>query len=74
MSYDDQIEQAIADQDIDRLIKYAYGDTCRCNTVRGEPMCVCKMLAAALRAKIAPRVLFQNQIERVLASPNAPRS
>ncbi|MGM4967823.1 hypothetical protein AB7714_30290 [Tardiphaga sp. 1201_B9_N1_1] len=64
MTYSDQIEAAIADRDIDRLIKFAYGDTCRCTTVKGEPMCVCKMLAAALRSKVVPRSLFQNRIER----------
>lgn len=68
MTYDDQIEAAIADQDIDRLIKFAYGDTCRCTTVKGEPMCVCKMFAAALRSKVVPRSLFENRIERI-ASP-----
>ncbi|KAA0070541.1 hypothetical protein CIW50_27240 [Tardiphaga sp. P9-11] len=65
MTYADQIETAIADQDIDRLIKFAYGDICRCTTVKGEPMCVCKMLATALRSKVVPRLLFENKIERV---------
>jgi hypothetical protein len=65
LTYDDQIETAISDQDIDRLIKFAYGDTCRCTTVKGEPMCVCKMLATALRSKVVPRSLFENRIERV---------
>ncbi|WP_092151828.1 hypothetical protein [Bradyrhizobium sp. NFR13] len=65
MTYDDQIEAAIADRDIDTLLKFAYGDTCRCTTVKGEPMCVCKMLAAALRSKVVPRALFENKIERV---------
>jgi len=65
MTYDDQIEAAIADQDIGQLIKFAYGDTCRCTTVKGEPMCVCKMFAVALRSKVVPRSLFENRIERV---------
>ena len=65
MTYDDQIEAAIADKDIDGLIKFAYGDTCRCTTVKGEPMCVCKMLATALRSKVVPRSLFKKRIERV---------
>ena len=65
MTYADQIETAIADQDIDRLIKFGYGDTCRCTTVKGEPMCVCKMLATVLRFKVVPRSLFENRIERV---------
>jgi hypothetical protein len=34
MTYDDQIDAAIADHDIDRLIKFAYGDTCRCTTIK----------------------------------------
>lgn len=65
MTYDDQIEAAIADKDIDRLIKFAYGDTCRCTTVKGEPVCVCRMFAATLRSKVVPRSLFENKIERV---------
>ncbi len=63
--YGEKIEDAIARNDIDQLIVYAYGDTCRCQTVRGEPLCVCKMFAQALREKIAPRFLFQNRIERI---------
>jgi hypothetical protein len=51
LTYDDQIETAIADQDIDRLIRFAYGYTCRCTTVKGEPMCVCKM-----RRHFAPKL------------------
>lgn len=65
MTYADRIEQAIEVKDIDRLIKYAYGDTCRCQTIKGDPECVCKMFAAALRKKIAPRALFQERIERL---------
>lgn len=63
--YAQKIEDAIAEADIDRLIRYAYGDTCRCQKIKGEPQCVCKMFAAALREKIAPRALFQNRIERI---------
>ncbi|MGM4896977.1 hypothetical protein [Tardiphaga sp. 839_C3_N1_4] len=65
MTYDDQIGAAITDPDLDRLIKFAYGDTCRCTTVKGEPVCVCKMFAAALRSKVVPRSLFENRIEGV---------
>lgn len=63
--YAEKVEEAIAQGDIDRLIKYAYGDTCRCQKIKGEPMCVCGMYGAALREKIAPRALFQNKIERI---------
>lgn len=65
--YADQIEDAIARNDIDQLIKYAYGDTCRCQTIKGEPLCVCKMFANSLRETIAPRALFQNRVERIEA-------
>lgn len=67
-NYADQIEDAIARNDIDLLIKYAYGDTCRCRTIKGEPLCVCKMFAKVLRETIAPRALFQDRIERVRAT------
>jgi hypothetical protein len=65
--YAERIEDAISQGDIDRLIRYAYGDTCRCHTVKGEPMCVCKMFGVALREKIVPRALFKNRIERTSA-------
>ena len=67
MIYDDQIEQAIAAHDIDALIRFAYGSACLCTTVKGEPQCVCRMQAKALRAKLVPQALFRNQIERVAA-------
>lgn len=63
--YEEKIERAIAEGDIDQLIIYAYGDTCRCETIKGEPLCVCTMFGEALRKKISPRALFQNKIERV---------
>lgn len=66
MTYDDQVEAAIEAQDFDKLIKFAYGDACKCTTVKGEPLCICKMQSAALRSKVVPRPLFQNKIERVV--------
>ncbi|MGM4988824.1 hypothetical protein [Tardiphaga sp. 841_E9_N1_2] len=51
--------------DVDALIEFAYGYPCKCTTRRGEPMCVCKMQAQALRKKVAPRALFSGRIERV---------
>ena len=65
MTYDDRVEHAIEAQDVDALIAFAYGYPCRCTTLSGEPMCVCKMQAAALRRKVVPRALFSNRIERV---------
>lgn len=64
-SYDDHVESAIAANDIDTLIRYAYGSPCLCTTVKGEPLCVCKMQEKALRAKLVPLALFKNSIERV---------
>lgn len=64
-NYAEKLEDAIVRNDIDQLIKYAYGDACRCHKVKGEPLCVCKMFAEALRKKIAPRALFHDRIERV---------
>lgn len=64
-NYADQIEDAIASNDVELLIKSAYGDTRRCRTIKGEPLCVCKMYAKVLRERIAPRALFQDRIERV---------
>ena len=66
-TYDDQIEQAIAAGDIDTLIRFAYGSPCLCTTIKGEPMCVCKMQEKALRDKLIPLALFKNKIERVAA-------
>lgn len=65
LTYDERVEKAIAERDVDCLIRYAYGYPCRCTTLKGEPMCVCKMFAAALRRRVEPRLLFQNRIERV---------
>lgn len=65
--YELKVEQAIEDGNVDLLIKYAYGYPCRCTTNKGEPMCICKMFAEALRKKVVPRPLFQNRIERVIA-------
>lgn len=65
MTYETKIETAIEEGDVDLLIQYAYGYPCKCTTIKGEPMCICKMYAAALRKKVAPRFLFQNRIERV---------
>ena len=66
-TYDDQIEQAIAANDIDTLIRYAYGSPCLCTTVKGEPLCVCKMQAKTLRDKLVPLALINNRIERIPA-------
>lgn len=68
MTYDQKIEAAIDDGNVDLLIQYAYGFPCQCSKVKGEPMCVCKMFGEALRKKVAPRPLFQNRIERVVAA------
>jgi hypothetical protein len=65
MTYDDRVEQAIAANDIVALVEFAYGTTCRCTKLKGEPLCVCKMQAQALRAKIVPLALFRGEIERV---------
>jgi hypothetical protein len=65
MTYDECVEQAIMAHDVDALIEFAYGYPCKCTTRRGEPMCVCKMQAQALRKKVAPRALFSGRIERV---------
>ena len=67
MTYDDQIEDAITANDIDTLIRFAYGSPCLCTTIKGEPMCVCKMQAKALRGKLVPVALINNRIERVAA-------
>jgi hypothetical protein len=64
-TYDENVESAIAANDIDTLIRYAYGSPCLCKTIKGEPLCICKMQEKALRAKVVPVALFQNTIERV---------
>lgn len=75
MTYEERVEQAIAANDISTLHKYAYGYTCRCTKVKGEPLCVCDMQAKALRQKIVPRALFDGKIQRVDASSEpAPQS
>lgn len=63
--YDEQVESAVEANDIDALIRYAYGSPCLCTTKKGEPLCVCKMQEKALRAKLVPLALFKNRIERV---------
>ncbi len=61
LTYDDQIETAIADQDIDRLIKFAYGDTCRCTTVKKVNRCAS---ARCWRRHFAPK-LFHVHFSRI---------
>ena len=68
MSYDDQVEQAIAANDIETLVKFTYGYPCACTKIKGEPLCVCKMQEKAVRAKVVPLPLFQGRIERVKAA------
>ena len=65
MSYDERVEAAIAANDIVALVEFAYGYPCRCTKVKGEPLCVCKMQAKALRAKVVPLPLFRGEIQRV---------
>lgn len=67
MTYDERVEQAIAANDIPSLVKFAYGYPCSCKTIKGEPLCVCKMQEKALRAKVVPLPLFKGRIERVKA-------
>ncbi|CAN5426746.1 hypothetical protein BH11PSE4_BH11PSE4_10210 [soil metagenome] len=67
MTYDERVEQAIAANDIVALVEFAYGTTCRCTKLKGEPLCVCKMQAQALRAKVVPLALFKGEILRVAA-------
>jgi hypothetical protein len=65
MTYDERVEQAIGANDVEALVKYIYGYRCLCNTIKGEPLCVCKMLAKAARAKVVPLPLFSGTIQRV---------
>jgi hypothetical protein len=65
MTYEDRVEQAIAANDIVKLVEFAYGYPCRCTKLKGEPLCVCKMQAKALRAKVVPLALFKGEIQRV---------
>jgi len=62
MTYKQKIEAAIEDGDVDLLIQYAYGYPCKCTTIKGEPMCVCKMYAAALRKMVAPAFYFRTAL------------
>lgn len=76
MTYEERVEQAIAANDIETLVKFAYGYPCKCTRLTGEPLCVCKMQAKALREKISPRGLFSGKIQRVVrkAAKPAPAS
>jgi hypothetical protein len=65
MTYEERVEQAIAGNDIESLVKFIYGFPCKCTKMKGEPMCICKMLEKATRAKIVPLPLFSGKIERV---------
>ncbi len=65
MTYEERVEQAIVANDIETLVKFTYGHPCKCTTIKGEPMCVCKMLGKAARAEIVPLPLFNGKIERV---------
>ena len=65
MSYDEKVEQAIAANDIEALVKFIYGYPCTCTKIQGEPMCVCNMLKQAARAKVVPLPLFSGKIQRV---------
>ena len=65
MTYEERVEQAIAANDIETLVKFTYGYPCKCTKIKGEPMCICKMLEKATRAKIVPLPLFSGKIERV---------
>jgi len=65
MTYDERVEQAISANDVEALVKYIYGYPCRCKKIKGEPLCVCKMLANAARAKVVPLPLFSGKIQRV---------
>jgi hypothetical protein len=65
MTYDERVEQAIVANDIGALVRFAYGYPCACTRLHGEPLCICKMQAKAVRAKIAPLPLFSGKIVRV---------
>jgi hypothetical protein len=65
MTYEERVEQAIAANDIETLVKFIYGYPCKCTKIKGEPMCICKMLEQATRAKIVPLPLFSGKIQRV---------
>ena len=65
MTYEERVEEAISANDIETLVKFIYGYPCKCTRLKGEPMCICKMLERATRAKIIPRLLFSGKIKRV---------
>jgi hypothetical protein len=65
MTYDDNVEAAIATDDVEALLRFAYGYPCSCTKVKGEPLCVCKMQEKALRAKVIPLPLFEGRVVRV---------
>ncbi len=63
--YDDNVERAIAANDVAALIRYVYGYPCQCTRRKGEPLCMCRMQEKAARDKIVPLSLFKGRIERV---------
>lgn len=65
MTYEEKVEQAIAANDVETLVKYFYGYPCKCIKIKGEPMCVCRMLEKAVRAKVVPLALFSGKIQRI---------
>lgn len=65
MTYEEKVEQAIAANDVETLVKYFYGYPCKCTKIKGEPMCVCRMLEKAVRAKVVPLALFSGKIQRI---------
>ena len=65
MNYDEQVEQAITANDVETLVRFAYGSPCQCTRIKGEPLCVCKMQAQAVRAKLVPLPLFSGKIQRI---------
>jgi hypothetical protein len=65
MNYDEKVEQAIAANDVETLVRFAYGSPCQCTRIVGEPLCVCKMQAKAVRAKVLPLPLFSGKIQRI---------
>lgn len=46
------------------VVEYFHGYPCKCTKIRGEPMCVCRMLEKAVRAKVVPPALFSGKIQR----------
>lgn len=74
MTYEERVEYAIAANDIETLVKFAYGYPCKCTRLTGEPLCVCKMQAKALRERISPLGLFSGKIQRVERTTTDPAS